>query len=553
MAAAVLDVTRVLHFPRTMRWAKDAPRLPRPLAWLLALLDGEVLPVAIGPVSAGRVTYAHRVLAPGPMEVQAAGDYLEVLRKGFVEPDRSLRRSQVQAMVRDAAASEGLVAEMSEALLEEVTDLCEWPQAFLGDFAPEYLDVPDPVLVATMVHHQRFFPLRTPEGRLAARFCAVRNGGDEAVVRRGNETVLAARLADALFFYREDQKASFSACRPELKGIAYAPRLGSLYDRTERLSRLAPALGRAAGRDELAAVLERAGELSLCDRLTALVRELPELEGTMGGVYARIGGEEDAVATAIAARVRPRGGDDELPPDDPGRLLALADRLDQLVGFLALGKAPTGSQDPFGLRRAAIGALRLWETLPDLGLTTALAAAAEGYLDLLGQDAAAAPDAVRPFLAARLMARAQEAGHDARIVQAVLASGIEYPSEVMPRIAALEQAAQGETWTRLVQAARRAKNLAVAGSTEGCEDAERDLLRDVSALEEEGGLLLARRDYLGYLRRAAELYEPLDGFFAAVMVMAEDPEVRGRRQALLHRAHKALSQVAEIAALSAAE
>ena len=553
MAEAVCDVARQLHFPRTMRWAPGAPRLPRPLGWLLALLDGEVLPASIGPVAARDITYAHRVLAPGAHRVTGAGDYLAVLRQGFVEPDRALRRSRVAEMVAAAAAAEGLRPEMHGDLLEEVTDLCEWPQAFVGRFDPEYLDVPDPVLVATMVHHQRFFPLRAADGRLAARFCAVRNGGEEEIVRRGNETVLAARLADALFFYREDRKKALPERRPELKGIAYAPGLGSLYDRTERLAGLGAALARAARRPELAPVLERAGSLALCDRATALVRELPELEGTMGGAYARLAGETPAVAQAIADRVRPRGGDDDLPQDEAGRVLALSDRLDQLVGFLAIGKAPSGSQDPFGLRRAAIGALRLWDTLPDLALAPALAAASAGYRQLLGERAESGAAAVPPFLAARLLARAQEAGHDPRVVQAVLASGIEYPSEVMRRVEALAQAAQGEAWTRLVQAARRAKNLAGEGSTDGAEGPEADLLREVAALEAEGGELLARRDYLGYLRRAAEIFEPLDRFFAAVMVMAEEPEVRRRRQALLLRAHRALSQVADIAALSAAD
>ena len=553
LAAAVADVAGSLHFPRTMRWAKGAPRLPRPLGWLLALLDGEVLAVSIGPVAASDVTYAHRVLAPGSLPVGGHSDYPEVLRRGFVEPDRARRMQQIKAGVGAAAAAEGLVAEMPEGLLEEVTDLCEWPRAFVGRFAPEYLDVPDPVLVATMVHHQRFFPLRDSEGRLAARFAAVRNGGEEDTVRRGNETVLAARLADALFFFREDLKTPFAQRRDELKGIVYAPGLGSLYERSERLEALARSLGQAAGRGDLAPVLGRAAALSLCDRATALVRELPELEGTMGGAYAARSGEPAEVCQAIASRVRPRGGDDELPADDAGRILALADRLDQLVGFLAVGKAPTGSQDPFGLRRAAIGALRLWELLPDLPLTPALADAAKGYADLLGDKALAAVDAVRPFLAARLAARAQETGHDPRIAQAVLASGIEYPSDVMCRIEALEAAAGADVWPRLVQAARRAKNLASEGSTDGAEGAEAELLREIRRLEAEGGDLLARRDYAGYLRRASELFEPLDRFFAAVMVMAEDPEVRGRRQALLYRAHTALSQVAEIAALSAAD
>jgi len=553
LAEAIEEVGRSLHFPRTMRWAQGAPRLPRPLGWLLALLDGEVLPCSIGPVRAGDRTYAHRVLAPGPHVVRGAEDYLAVLRAGSVEPDRELRRERVRSAVEAAAAQAGLTAEMPTALLEEVTDLCEWPEAFLGRFDPEYLAVPEAVLVATMVHHQRFFPLRGDDGRLAARFGGVRNGGVEDVVRRGNETVLAARLADALFFFREDLKTSLADRLPDLRGIAYAPRLGTLYERSERLGRLAPELARAGGMPELARSLAEAGRLALCDRATALVRELPELEGTMGGIYAQRGGASDDVAQAIAGRVRPRGGDDDLPTDARGRILALADRLDQLVGFLAVGKAPSGSQDPFGLRRAAIGALRLWETLPDLPLEPALQAAVEGYRALLGDKAAQGGEAVRPLLAARFLSRAQEAGYDPRVAQAVLQSGMAYPSDVMRRIDALSQAAAGDAWTPLVQAVRRARNLAAEGSVDGCEGAERELLVAIESLEEEGGRLLAERDYLGYLGRAAKLYAPLDRFFTAVMVMAEAPQVRARRQALLHRAAQALSRVAEIAALSAAD
>jgi len=319
---AVPEVARGLRFPRTMRWAAGAPRLPRPLGWLLALLDGEVVQTAIGPIEAGDLTYAHRVAAPGPHRVRGESEYLEVLRAGLVEPDRGVRRRRIADGVRAAAAAEGLAPDLPEELLDEVTDLCEWPEAFVGGFRPEYLELPEDVLAATMIHHQRFFPLRGQDGRLRARFGSVRNGGEEAVVRHGNETVLAARLADALFFYREDLRRPLGDRREDLRGIAYAPDLGSLYERTERLADLGARIAEAAGRPDLVATLRRAGEIALCDRATALVRELPELEGTMGGVYARLSGESEGVARALAARVRPRGGDDEPPTDDAGRLLA---------------------------------------------------------------------------------------------------------------------------------------------------------------------------------------------------------------------------------------
>ena len=539
-----------MRFPRTMRWADGAPRLPRPLVWAVGLLGGEVVPFAVGPVVAGRETYGHRVVSPGPLAVSSPEEYLSVLRAASVEPERPARRRRVEEGVRAAAAAEGLRAEIPEELLAEVTDLCEWPQAFLGRFDQEYLALPEAVLTATMIHHQRFFPVRGADGRLRDRFAAVRNGGEEGIVRRGNETVLAARLADALFFFREDRKEALGARRAQLSGIAYAPKLGTLLDRSERLSLLAGRLAALAAHPELRETLETAGALALCDRAMALVRELPELEGTMGEAYARLDGEEEAVCRAVGERVLPRGAEDDLPQTAAGLLLALSDRLDHLVGFLASGRAPTGSQDPYGLRRAAIGAIRLWERMPQLPLGEAVQAAIDGYQDLL-PSAGAAREQLSAFLAGRLAARAEEAGHDPRLTQAVLAAGIERPGSVLVRLAALEEVAGGEEFTALVHAARRAKNLAKEGGTEGAAGEEAALLSAVEELEREGEALLAQGDYQGYLRRAARLYAPLDRFFTEIMVMSEDRGERERRQAILHRAHRALSRVADIAALSA--
>ncbi len=548
----VPQVLTQMRFARTMRWADGAPRLPRPLVWALGLLDGEALPFRVGPVTAGARTYGHRVSAPGPHAVSSAEDYVKVLRAADVEPDRAARRQRILKQLIGAALEEDLRPEIPEDLLDEVTDLCEWPQAFVGAFAAEYLELPEAVLSATMIHHQRFFPLRDAGGKhLVAKFAAVRNGGDAGVVRRGNETVLAARLADALFFYRDDRKESLRSRRQALQGIAYAPQLGTLYDRSERLAALAQRLAELCGREALQPALQAAGELALCDRATALVRELPELEGTMAEAYARLDGEAEAVCLAVGARVLPRGAEGGLPGTDEGLILALSDRLDQLVGFLASGRAPTGSQDPFGLRRAAIGALRLWERLPELSLSAALEAATRGYRRLLGDGVDAAREQLPAFLAARLQARAEEEGHDARMLQAVLASGIERPGDVLRRLAALEEIARAPEFTPLVHAARRAKNLAQEGDVAGAQGEEAALLEAVKAAEREGERLLAARDYLGYLHRAAALHAPLDRFFTEVMVMSEDPRERERRQGILERAHGVLSRVAELAALSA--
>ncbi len=551
LRSLIPQVLSQMHFPRTMRWADGAPRLPRPLAWALGILDKEALGFSIGPVRAGAETFGHRVFSPGPHAIDGAKAYEAVLRSAEVEPVRAARRRLVEEGALAAAQAEGLAAEIPEGLLDEVTDLCEWPRAFLGRFDEAYLELPQEVLTATMIHHQRFFPVRRPDGALAARFAAVRNGGREDVVRRGNETVLAARLADALFFYREDRGSSLRSRREALGGIAYAPGLGTLYERSTRLGRLAGELAELAGRGELRATLEEAGALALCDRATALVRELPELEGTMAEAYARLDGEQEEICRAVGERVLPRGPEGELPKTWAGLFLALADRLDLLAGFLASGRAPTGSQDPFGLRRAAIAALRLWERVPELPLEGATGAAIAGYEDLLGEDAERARALLPDFLAARLQARAEDEGRDPRQMQAVLAVGVARPGEVFARLRALEEVAAAEEFTRLVHAARRAKNLAQAGDAAGAVGAEAELLQAVEAAEAEGDRMLASGDYAGQLRRAGALYAPLDRFFTEVMVMSEDHAERARRQAILHRAHLVLSRVAEIAALSA--
>ncbi|WPD18906.1 glycine--tRNA ligase subunit beta [Thermaerobacter composti] len=370
-AAAVLAETLPgilggLEFRRTMRWGAGEHRFVRPVHWLVALLGEEVLPFAFAGVQAGRVSYGHRFLHPGPVELASASEeeYRRRLADAYVVVDPEERRERIVEQARAAAAAVGGEVEVDPELLAEVVDLVEYPTAFVGSFAEGMLELPRDVLVTTMKVHQRYFPVRRPgESRLLPHFVAVRNGDERHLdtVRRGNERVIGARLADARFFFQQDLRRRLADRVPDLERVSFLPDLGTLLDKTRRLERLvawlAERLGLPAAEREHAV---RAARLAKADLVTAMVYEFPELAGRMGREYALRDGEPPAVAEALAEQYLPRGGDDdELPSTWPGLLLATADRADTLAGCFAAGLEPTGSQDPYGLRRAAVGLLRL--------------------------------------------------------------------------------------------------------------------------------------------------------------------------------------------------
>ena len=355
-----------LEFRRTMRWGDGEHRFIRPVHWLVALLGEEVLPVTFAGVRAGRVTYGHRFLHPGAVELASASeeDYRRRLAEAFVVVDPEERRQRIVEQAQAVAAAVGGEAEIDPELLDEVVDLVEYPTAFTGSFAAEMLELPRDVLVTTMKVHQRYFPVRRPgESRLLPYFIAVRNGDRQHLdtVRQGNERVIRARLADARFFFQQDRQRRLADRVPDLERVSFLPGLGTLLDKTRRLERLvgwlAERLGLPAAERELAM---RAAHLAKADLVTSLVYEFTELAGRMGREYALLDGEPPAVAEALGEQYLPRGGDDgELPSTWPGLLLAIADRADTLAGCFAAGLEPTGSQDPYGLRRAGVGLLRL--------------------------------------------------------------------------------------------------------------------------------------------------------------------------------------------------
>lgn len=552
LPGAIQAALDAVPFSRFMRWGDGSFRFGRPVVWLVVVHGHEVVPAAYAGVEAGRESRGHRFLAPGPVALGRAEDYEERLREAFVLADRGERRRACLAAVRAAAAGDSLIAEVIDSLLDEVTDLVEWPTAFVGRFAERYLILPDAALTTPMVHHQRYFPTRELAGGARANaFVGVRNGDARSLerVRKGNESVLGARLADALFFYERDRTLPLDEMRLRLKGVELGGGLGSMLDRADRVEHVA--MGLVAASDEAPPpVLQRAAHLVFVDRASHMVGEFPELGGVMGSVYATAAGEPVDVAQAVVEATHPADAEDRLPAAGAGRLVALAVRAEELVAGWSAGRAPTGSEDPYGLRRAALALAKigLGGGVPG-GVPALLAAAARALAPWFdAASTAAAATAVERFLAERVEGLVVDQGVASAVAQAVCAAGLDPMQTLVARARALEAFLAGESADLLITAYRRAARLleqagasavAGAGPSEGAPwlgaaEADRRLAAAVAATRRAiaagGG---DEGDHAAYFAAVASLAEPLDAFFREVMVMDPDPEVRGQRLAIL--------------------
>lgn len=545
-----------LVFLRTMRWGTGDFRFPRPIRWLVALLGADVVPFDIEGLASGRTTYGHRTLHPGPLQLARAGQYADALREAHVLVDVGERRQVIWTGVTAAVQAVGGAPRPNDELLDEVTHINEWPTAFVGGFDRAALEVPEPVLVTVMRIHQRYFPVEGGDGRLLPYFAGVRNGGTDnlAGVAAGNEKVLAARFADARFFYAEDRKHPLSALVGRLGTVMFAEGLGTLADKTARLVSLAGALARQVGAD--AAVIERAAALCKADRLTHVVYEMPELEGTVGAHYAAADGEPAAVAQAIGEHVLPRAAGGDLPRSTAGQVLAAADRLDTLAGQFMVGRAPSGSADPLGLRRAGSALVRILEEAGwDLSIADAVREAAGGYPAGTGE-AGALPE----FLAGRLRGRLEELGFRYDVVDAVLAAGADRVADAVRRCRALAGAVGGAGWEDTVTAFKRAGNLARQGEPGASvnpaalgHESGQALFAALGAAREAAGAALQARDYAGVLAATATLRRPVDEFLTAVLVMDPDPGIRRSRLALLAAVAAIPAPVADLGRLQGGE
>lgn len=543
---------------KRMRWNAGEDEFIRPVRWLTVLYGSETVSAHAFGLASGSITYGHRFHSPKAIEVQQPSHYCRLLEtEGHVLADFTARQENILSQVNALAAHANARPVYTQTLLDEITGLVEWPKALLGEFDPRFLEVPREVLIITMQDKQKYIPLVDPAGTLLPKFIMLSNIDSTAPeqVRRGNEKVIAPRFEDAGFFWQRDLARSLESRLQSLKSVVFEKELGSLHDKTLRTRKLAETIGKKLGADLEAC--QRAARLSKCDLLTEIVTELPELQGTAGRYLALHDGEEPAVAQAIEEQYLPRQAGGELPESVSGQVLAMADKLDTLVGIFAIGKKPTGLKDPYGLRRAALGVLRiLVETGLDIDLPSTLKQAARHLPKR--PDTGVVADEVHEYMIKRLHAyfSARSVAHD--VIDAVLANRPVSPCDIAMRIEAVSRFRTLEDAERLAAANKRIRNIlkksgrAAPGPVKKellREDAETALYTAIETLSGDVEDLFRQRHYEQALRRLAGLRQPIDSFFDHVMVMDDNEKLKTNRIALLARIDSLFMHVADFSRL----
>ena len=562
LAKLSVSVISSIEWPnyRSQRWGAEHATFVRPIRWICALFGEDVVPVCYADVTSSNTTRGHRVLAPGEHVVPSPAAYEGVLESAFVLGER--RRSEV---IREGIArveSElGVRVDTPRKVYDEVVNLCEWPSVLVGHFDEEFLDVPNEIICESMLSNQRYFPTYDASGSLTTAFVVVSNADPEvaATVVDGNERVVRARLDDAKFFYEEDLKQPLEAYLPKLEKVTFQERLGTVRQKADRMAALAPVVAAQEGLDaqgqDMAA---RAGLLAKADLVTQAVVEFTSQQGVMGGYYARAAHEAERVCDAIRDQYRPRFAGDALPAGPVGFAVAVADKLDTICGMFAIEQPPTGSSDPFAVRRSAIGVIAMLRDVEGCDLHALVTSSLDAYAAQgLEFDRAATTEAVLSFFSGRLASIARDEGISPDTVEAVSAVGVVDPGEYLGRARALEDARadQRELFDDLATAYARAAHL--ADSELGCEVDESLLGTSESALlsacrsgEEAVSERLAASDYAGAVSALASLREPVDRFFEDVLVMDEDEALRSNRLRLLNRFARVFAGIADIGALA---
>ncbi|CAK0770777.1 glycine--tRNA ligase subunit beta [Gammaproteobacteria bacterium] len=552
-----------LPIPKRMRWSALKVEFVRPVHWAVMLLGEEIIDAEILGQRTGRETRGHRFHHPVPIVISSPRAYASILKdQGFVLADFAERRAKVVHQVEAAALRLGGRVILDESLLDEVTSIVEWPVPVTGNFESRFLAVPSEALISTMKGKQKYFPVVDAEGKLLPHFITLSNidSRDLARVREGNERVIRPRLSDAAFFWEQDRRRSLSLRMDGLKGMLFQERLGTLYDKAQRMGKLALTIAIQLGSAPQSA--ERAAWLAKCDLLTDMVGEFPELQGIIGRYYAHHDGESDEVATALEEQYLPRFAGDALPATPTGQAIALADRLDTLVGIFGIGSPPTGDRDPFGLRRAALGALRIIiEGRLDLDLVALLTQAVEVFHQtsehrLIQENVV---DQVYDFMMERLRVYFLDQGLQSDEFEAVVARRPRHPLDFYIRIHAVHIFRALPEAVSLVAANKRIKNIlrqaretipAVVSDHLLTESAERVLATQFRSLEQKTSSQWESRDYQGALTQLAGLKGAVDSFFDELMVMADDKAVRENRLALLKGIADLFLRVADISLLA---
>jgi glycyl-tRNA synthetase beta chain len=556
---AILDeALNRLPIPKRMRWGDLHAEFVRPVHWVVLLFGDEVIDTEVLCVKSGRDTRGHRFHHPAPIFLGEPAAYAPILETtGRVIAEFAKRREAIRAQVMEAAEQAGGKAIIDDELLDEVTGLVEWPLAVVGSFEQRFLEVPPECLISAMKGHQKYFHMVDHEGTLMPNFITVSNieSHHPDYVREGNERVIRPRLTDADFFWNQDRKQKLEARIESLKSVVFQKQLGTIHDKSARVAAIA---------DQIAAIIDgdssharRAALLAKCDLMTEMVGEFPELQGIMGRYYAIHDGEPAEVAEALDEQYMPRFAGDQLPRGRTGQALAIADKLDTLIGIFGIGQLPSGDKDPFALRRAALGALRIIiEQGLDIDLLEMLGHAAEANAGLF--DNSQVTTQVFDFMMGRLKAYYHDAGVAPDTFEAVLAQRPTRPTDFDARlraVTAFRQLPEAESLAaankRISNILRKAEEAIPATVDTGLlqEDAERSLNAQVEAMAKTVAPLYAARDYEAALKQLAGLREVVDSFFDKVMVMADDAAVRGNRLALLKRLSGLFLEVADLSVL----
>ena len=546
-----------LNFPKSMHWGNFDAKFVRPVRWLVALLDEEVIPVEFATVKSGNVTRGHRFLGADEITIKNAASYVDTLKENFVMVDQDARRELISKQLHDIAASKNASIVWDDDLLEEINYLVEWPTALCGGFEESYLTLPDAAIITPMKDHQRYFPLVDQDGKLLPMFLTVRNGSDHSieVVQAGNERVLRARLDDAKFFFNEDRKKPLIDRQDGLTKIVFQEGLGNLADKTERLLKLGRVFGEECGlHEDTAVVLERATELAKTDLTTGMVTEFTELQGVMGKEYALLDGESPEVAEAIFEQYLPRFAGDVLPQTEAGKVLSIIDKVDNIVATFSRGLIPTGSQDPYALRRQTIGILNIllgseW----NISLRPIFKASME-LLNVLAEKQDELLDQVEEFFTLRLKNIFLDREVPHHVIDLLLSNNELSVADAEGLVNALLANRIDEN-VELVQAYTRMYNLVKDVEYTGVnsdllkEDAEKELFEAASKASEASSAAWEAGDYDAVVAVPATLVPAINKFFEDVMVMDKDEAIKANRLQLVRLAYSVMAIIGDISAL----
>lgn len=548
-----------LNFPKPMRWGNKEMRFARPIRWILALYGEEVIPFEIEELASGKHTRGHRFLSAGNLEVRNPQHYFQLLAENYVMVDQQKRRQEIWRQVQELAHQEGGLVKADDELLEEVTQLLEYPTALCGNFDQAYLKLPEEVIITPMREHQRYFPVSGTDGKLLNKFITVRNGTDKFldIVKEGNEKVLRARLADAKFFYEEDLKTSLEDNVERLEKIVFQESLGSVYEKVERIISLSEYLTDEFGLTDLDAIdkAKRAAYLCKADLVSNMVYEFPELQGIMGKEYARYGGEPAEVAEAIFEHYLPRFAGDILPQTPAGMMVSIADKIDTIVGCFAIGIQPTGSQDPYALRRQALGICHIiLEGDISISLPSLITQAFNGYEGKVKTKLSLAEvqKEVGEFFKQRLKNIFTDRGLRYDTIDAILDAGYDNFVLTWQRAEALSSMRGQQIFDNLIAAFTRVNNLAKKATGNQVnqelfiEPAEVNLWTQYNQVREKTRQLEHHMDFKGILNELAKLQQPIDIFFNDVMVMDKDERIKHNRLGLLTQINQLILRIADL-------